>query len=300
MSSATATPPRAPLAPLATEREQRTGRRIVKNTLAYLVLIIFALIYIYPFLIEIATSFKSGADATANPLSLIPSKWTTSESFDKLGDVDFSRWFTNSVVVAIFVTLGRLFFDSLAGYALARLHFVGRRALGGAIIAVMAVPGVVLLIPKYLVLIQLHMFDTYFGMIVPLMADAAGVFIMRQFFISIPVEVEEAARIDGAGTFRTFWSVVLPMARPAVITLTILSFQGSWNEFSYFLVARGSPQLNTLTTGVASLLSGQLGAGNQFPLKLAAALLMTIPTAVVFFIFQRYFIRGASAGSVKG
>jgi multiple sugar transport system permease protein len=132
------------------------------------------------------------------------------------------------------------------------------------------------------------------------LADAAGVFIMRQFFISIPVEVEEAARIDSAGTFRLFWSVVLPMARPAVITLTILSFQGSWNEFSYFLVARGSPQLNTLTTGVASLLSGQLGAGNQFPLKLAAALLMTIPTAVVFFVFQRYFIRGASAGAVKG
>jgi multiple sugar transport system permease protein len=300
VSATIATPPRAPLAQLPTEREQHTGRRIIKHTVAYLVLVIFAAIYIYPFLIEIATSFKSGADATANPLNLVPTTWTTSESFDKLGGVDFSRWFTNSAVVAIFVTLGRLFFDSLAGYALARLHFVGRRALGGAIIAVMAVPGVVLLIPKYLVLVQLHMFDTYFGMIIPLMADAAGVFIMRQFFISIPVEVEEAARIDGAGTFRTFWSVVLPMARPAVITLTILSFQGSWNEFSYFLVARGSPQLNTLTTGVASLLSGQLGAGNQFPLKLAAALLMTIPTAVVFFVFQRYFIRGAGSGAVKG
>ncbi len=300
MSTATATPPRAPLAPLPTEPRRRLGRRITRTVLTYLVLVIFALIYIYPFLIEIASSFKTGADATAHPLSPIPQTWTTEESFSKLAGVDFSRWFTNSVVVALFVTLGRVFFDSLAGYALARLHFLGRRAINGAIVAVMAVPGVVLLIPKYLVLVQLHMYDTYYGMIIPLMADAAGVFIMRQFFISIPVEVEEAARIDGAGTFRLFWSVVLPMARPAVITLTILSFQGSWNEFSYFLVARGSPQLNTLTTGVASLLSGQLGAGNQFPLKLAAALLMTIPTAIVFFVFQRYFIRGASAGAVKG
>lgn len=300
MTAAVEAPPRVPLDPPRARSRRRLGRRIAKVTLAYLVLIVFALIYIYPFLIEIASSFKTGADATAHPLSLIPQEWTTSESFSKLAGVDFSRWFTNSVVVAAFVTVGRVFFDSLAGYALARLHFLGRRAVGGAIVAVMAVPGVVLLIPKYLVLVQLHMYDTYYGMIIPLMADAAGVFIMRQFFISIPEEVEEAARIDGAGTFRLFWSVVLPMARPAVITLTILSFQGSWNEFSYFLVARGSPELNTLTTGVASLLSGQLGAGNQFPLKLAAALLMTIPTAIVFFVFQRYFIRGASAGAVKG
>jgi multiple sugar transport system permease protein len=295
----TPTPRRAPLEPLSTEREQRTGWRVVKQVLAYLVLIVFAVLYIYPFLIEIATSFKSDADATANPLSLIPTTWTT-EAFQTLGNVDFPRWFVNSAVVAIFVTVGRLFFDSLAGYALARLHFAGRRALGAAIIAVMAVPGVVLLIPKYLVLVELHMFNTYFGMIVPLLADAAGVFIMRQFFIAIPVEVEEAARIDGAGIFRTFWSVVLPMARPALITLTILSFQGSWNEFTHFLIARNSQDLNTLTTGVAQLISGQLGAGTQYPLKLAAALLMTIPTAVVFFVFQRYFIRGASAGAVKG
>jgi multiple sugar transport system permease protein len=300
MSTAIETPPSTEQEPAPAPPRRPLGRRVAKIALSYLVLIVFALIYIYPFLIEIASSFKTGADATAHPLNLIPQQWTTSESFSKLAGVDFSRWFTNSVVVALFVTVGRVFFDSLAGYALARLHFLGRRAINGAIVAVMAVPGVVLLIPKYLVLVQLNMFNTYYGMIIPLMADAAGVFIMRQFFISIPEEVEEAARIDGAGTFRLFWSVVLPMARPAVITLTILSFQGSWNEFSYFLVARGSPELNTLTTGVASLLSGQLGAGNQFPLKLAAALLMTIPTAIVFFVFQRYFIRGASAGAVKG
>jgi multiple sugar transport system permease protein len=162
----------------------------------------------------------------------------------------------------------------------------------------MAVPSVVLMIPKFLVLNELNLYNTYAGMIMPLVADAAGVFIMKQFFESIPPSVEEAARIDGAGIFRTFWSVVLPMAKPALITLTVLSFQGSWNELSNFIVSRQSPNLNTLTSGVASLVSGELGQGNQYPLKLAAALLMTIPVAVVFFIFQRHLVRGTE-GAVK-
>ncbi len=114
------------------------------------------------------------------------------------------------MVVTVSVTVGRVFFDSLAGYALARLHYRGRAAIAGAIVAIMAVPGVVLLIPKYLVLVQLHMYDTYFGMIIPLLADAAGIFIMRQFFINITAEVEEAARIDGASVFRTFGQWCFP------------------------------------------------------------------------------------------
>lgn len=143
-----------------------------------------------------------------------------------------------------------------------------------------------------------RIYDTYAGMILPLLVDAAGVFIMKNFFESIPASVEEQARIDGAGVFRTFWSVVLPMARPAVITIIILSFQGSWNELSHFIVSTQSPELTTLTKGVASLASGQLSQGTQYPLKLAAALIMTIPVAVMFFIFQRR-IMNASEGAVK-
>ncbi|WP_088317557.1 carbohydrate ABC transporter permease [Kineosporia sp. R_H_3] len=265
----------------------------------YTVLVVFALVYIYPFLIQLATSFKTEADSTAHPLALWPDP-VTSAAFGRLAEADYPRWFLNSFVVALVVTAGRVFFDSLAGYALARLRFRGRGALFAAVIAVMAVPGVVLLIPKFLVLNQFGMYDSYSGMIVPLLADAAGVFIMKQFFESVPVSVEEAARIDGAGPFRIFWSVVLPMARPALITLTILSFQGSWNELPHFIVSRQSPELNTLTTGVASLVSGQLGSGNQYPLKLAAALLMTVPVALVFFAFQRHFVRGGTEGAVKG
>src|SRR5664280_3357475 len=123
---------------------------------------------------------------------------------------------------------------------------------------------------------------------------------MKQFFDCVSVSIEEAARRDGASVFRTFWPVVLPMARPSLFTLTILSFQGSWNEFSHFLVVTQSPGLKTMVTGLASLASGELGAGTQFPLKMGAALLTTIPVALLFFAFQRYFVRGANEGAEKG
>lgn len=265
----------------------------------YAILIFVAALYIFPFLIQLGTAFKTDADANANPLNPIPITWTT-EVFGQLAQVDFPLWAANSTFIAITVTIGRVFFDSLAGYALSRLRFRGRGAMFGALIAVMAVPGVVLLIPKFLVLNQLGLYDSYAAMIIPLAVDAAGIFIMKQFFDGIPDSVEEAARIDGAGPFRTFWSVVLPMARPALITLTILSFQGSWNELPHFIVSRQSAELNTLTTGVSTLVGGQLSSGNQFPLKLGAALLMTIPVALVFFAFQRYFVRGATEGADKG
>jgi multiple sugar transport system permease protein len=267
--------------------------------LLYVLVVAIAVIYIYPFLIQLATSFKTDADAAANPLALIPDPPTTS-AFERLFTrSDFPLWTFNSLFVTLCVTAGRVFFDSLAGYALARLRFRGRGAVFAAVIAVMAVPSVVLLIPKFLVVNQLGIYNTYAGMILPLLADAAGVFIMKNFFESIPVSVEEAARIDGAGTFRTFWSVVLPMARPALITLVILSFQGSWNELAHFVVSRSDPDLNTLTTGVAALAAGSLGQGTQYPLKLAAALLMTIPVAVLFFVFQRQ-IMASAEGAEKG
>lgn len=266
---------------------------------AYALLIVIAAIYIYPFLISLSGSFKTDADATNNPLSLLPQTWSFAAYERLFTQVPFLLWTANSALVTICVTVGRVFLDSLAGYALSRLQFRGRTWIFAGLIAVMSVPNVVLLIPRFLIIKELGIYNTYAGMIVPLLVDAAGIFIMKQFFESIPVSIEEAARIDGAGIFRTFWTIVLPMARPALITLFILSFQGSWNEFAHFIISRQSTDLNTLTTGVASLFSGQLGSGNQFPLKLAAAVLMTIPVAVLFFIFQRK-IMSTTEGAEKG
>ena len=284
--------------PTLHRREQPSGRIILGRSVLYTALIAIAVVYIFPFLIDLATSFKTEADAAADPLSLVPATITTA-AYEKLFlNSDFPIWFKNSAIVTIVVTLGRVFFDSLAGYALARLHFRGRNAMFAGLIAVMSVPSVVLLIPKFLVINQLGIYDSYAGMIIPLLTDAAGIFIMKNFFESIPQSVEEQARIDGAGTFRVFWSVVLPMARPALITIIILSFQGSWNELSHFIISTQSPDLTTLTKGVASLASGQLSQGTQYPLKLAAAAIMTIPVAIVFFVFQKR-ITNSSDGSVK-
>ncbi|ATO14395.1 carbohydrate ABC transporter permease [Micromonospora sp. WMMA1998] len=286
-------------APVA-RRGDRGTRARVNRVLGYAVLIFFGLVFLYPFVIQLGNSLKTEPDAAANPLSPFPDPLTLA-GFERIfSGTNFPLWLGNSLLVTVLVTLGRVFFDSLAGYALARLRFRGRAGLFAAVIAVMAVPGVVLLIPKFLVLKQIGLYDSYAGLIVPLLADAAGVFIMKQFFESIPVSVEEAARIDGAGVFRTFWSVVLPMARPALITLTILSFQGSWNEFPHSLVSVQDPDLFTLPRGLADLVSGSLGKGTQYPLKLGAALLATIPVAVLFVIFQRYFVRGANEGADKG
>lgn len=264
----------------------------------YGVLAVLALVYILPFVINVATSFKSEPEAASNPLSPIPQTFTVEAYRQLFLSSDFPLWFTNSVVITLVVTLGRVLFDSMAGYALARIPFRGRTVVFALLVAVMAVPNVVLLIPKFLVVNQLGIYDSYAGMIIPLLADAAGVFIMKNFFESIPVSVEEQARVDGAGPFRLFWSVVLPMARPALMTIVILSFQGSWNELNHFIVASQSPELFTLTKGVAQLASGGLGAGTQFPLKLAAAAIMTIPVAVVFFVFQKRIVN-AQVGAVK-
>jgi len=282
------------------------GRRVAPRKVAgYAVLALFAVIYLYPFLIQIATSLKTDPQASAHPLSLVPNPFDVTawkRMFGLTSDtpVPVGTWLFNSVLVTLVVTVCRVFFDSLAGYALSRLHFRGRSFLFASVLAVMSVPGVALLVPKFLIVTYLGIFDTYSAMILPLIVDAAGIFIMKQFFDSVSISIEEAARMDGASIFRTFWSVVLPMARPALITLTILSFQGSWNEFSHFLVTTQSPQYKTMVTGLASLTSGELGAGSQFPLKMGAALLTTIPVALLFFAFQRHFVRGANEGAEKG
>jgi multiple sugar transport system permease protein len=264
----------------------------------FIVLVVLAFVYIVPFIIQIVNSFRPDAEVIREPLSVGLGSWTTAAYERLFTRSDFPLWSMNSFIVTLSVTLGRVFFVSLAGYALARIPFRGRGIVFATFIAIMAVPGVVLLIPKFLIIKELGMYDAYTGMIIPLLADAAGVFIMKNFFESIPVAVEEQARIDGAGVFRTFWSIVLPMSLPAVMTIVILSFQGSWNELSHFIVSTQSTDLTTLTKGVAQLASGQLSQGSQFPIKLAAALLMTVPVAVVFFIFQKR-IMNVGAGAVK-
>lgn len=285
-----------------TDRFSPWPRKLTFRLVAYGLLALGTILYLGPFLIQLATSFKTDATAAANPVSLIPNPvstaaWEIVAGGNPAYPIPVARWVTNSFLVTGSVTLGRLVIDSLAGYALARLRFPGRPVLLSTVIAVLAVPGVVLLIPRFLVVNQLGMFDTYAGMILPLLFDAVGILLMRAAFQAVPPELEEAARIDGASVLRTFWSVVLPLVKPALVTVTIFSFQGSWNEFTHFLVATSDPDLATLNLGIARLSAGDLRGPTQFPLKLALATMSTIPIALVYVFFSRYFVRfGATTG----
>ncbi len=241
-----------------------------KRTTSYTILALFSLIYIGPFLITIATSFKTDSEAVADPLSLVPDPFTLDAWKELFGIVDsqvdirLGRWTVNSVFITLCVTAGRVGLAAMAGYALARLDFPGRRTIFAVILGVMMVPGVVLLIPRFLVLKELSLRNTYPGMILPLVIDCAAIYLMKQNFEQIPKSVEEAAAIDGANIFRTWRYVVLPMAKPGLIAITILSVQGAWNEFTMFLVATDDPQYKTLVLGLAQFRGG-LGSGQSIP-----------------------------------
>jgi multiple sugar transport system permease protein len=279
-------------------RQSRAGERL-RLVLSYGLLLLIALVFLYPFMLAISTSFKTLPEINQRPTALIPQTFTL-EGYERMFALNVGRWAFNSFLIATIVTVTTVLFAALAGYALARIRFPGSRVLFWAVIGTLMVPGIVQLIPMFIVLKGLGMIDTYAGLTVPKMVTAFGVFLMAQFFESIPRELEEAARMDGAGRMRTFFQVVLPLARPAVVALIIFSFQGSWNEFMHPLIVIATNQdLYTLPLGLA-LLRGGLGQNLQWNALLAGSMLTTLPMALIFVFFQRYFIEGISYSGVKG
>jgi multiple sugar transport system permease protein len=269
----------------------------------YTALIIASAFYVMPFVLAVITSFKSLPDYAANSSSLTFDSSLGSPTLDgvrglRSDRILFPRWLLNSTIVSIFVVIGRVVLSALAGYALARIRFPGYKVVFGLILSVMMIPGIVLAIPRFLLLKELGLINTYAGLILPLMFDCFGIFLMKQFMEQIPIDLEEAAAIDGAGRLRTFTTVILPVAKPAVITLAILSTVGSWNEFLHPLIAANRNELRTLPVGLAQL-RGQFGSSTPWNTVMAASVLMTIPMAIIYFVFQRYFRQGM-AGAVKG
>jgi multiple sugar transport system permease protein len=271
----------------------------VRLVLSYGLLFLIALSFIYPFILAIATSFKTLPEINQNPVSPIPQTFTL-EGYQRMFALNVDRWAFNSFFVAALVTVTTVLFAALAGYALSRIRFPGSQAVFLSILGTMMIPGIVMLIPMFIILKALGMIDSYSGLIVPKMVTAFGIFLMAQFFEAVPAEIEEAARMDGAGRFRTFFQVVLPLARPAIVALIIFSFQGNWNEFMHPLIVITTNQdLYTLPLGLA-LLRGGLGQNLQWNALMAGSMLTTLPMALIFLFFQRYFIEGISYSGVKG
>lgn len=307
---------------------QPSAQSILRRVLAVLgfaFLILFALIETMPFVLTVANSFKClpatreasqafiptppfgvdcrGADGVMLPATATTSGLTFNPALDgylRILQYDFGRWFGNSVIYAVAITILRVLFNSLAGYALARLKFPGKRIMFFIILGTLMIPGIVLLIPRFIILQQIGILGTIQGVVLALAADAFGVFLMKQFFESIPEEIEEAAMVDGAGRFRMFFQIVLPMATPALTALTIFSFQGTWNNFMDVLIIIGmNPDLWNLPLGLAQL-RGQFGDTLEWNTFLAGAVFTTLPMALIFFFFQRYFVEGVSYSGLKG
>lgn len=311
----------------AMQSPQRSARRSAGRFLGIAgitILIIVALIEVMPFVFTVANSFKCLPAINQNPAAIIPvppygidcvqdgrvlpaaatstalTFNPTLDGYEEVFAANLGLWFMNSLIFSVSITILHVILDSLAGYALSRIRFPGNRAIFFIILGTLMIPGVVLLIPRFIILQQLGILNTYQGLIIPLAADAFGIFLMKQFFDTVPVEIEEAAMVDGASRFVIFFRVVLPLATPALTALAIFSFQGQWNNFmDALIIIGGNPQLYTLTLGLATLrgASGETLRWHQF---LAGAVITTVPLAIVFFTFQRYFVEGTSYSGLAG
>jgi multiple sugar transport system permease protein len=260
----------------------------------YLVLGAVGIAMVFPFLWMIATSFKHPADIYT--LSLLPSQPTLDNYVTALTRFPFARWFANSVLVAGLTTLSVAFFDSLAGYVLAKLQFPFKSIIFVAILCTLMVPTEMLVIPWYILSVDYHWTDSYWGIMFPGMISAFGVFLMRQFMQTVPNELLDAGRIDGLGEFGLF--VALPLVRPALAALCILTFLGNWNAFLWPLIVIQDPLMRTLPVGLSQFSYGEAGA--RWELIMTGASIATIPVLIVFAIFQRQIIRGVALTGLKG
>jgi multiple sugar transport system permease protein len=276
------------------------GSRKVKRVLRYVVLILLALLFISPLIFMLATSFKTSGDAASLPPSLIPDPFTTDAYRTVTGagtETPVLRWFANSMVAATLHALLVVATSALAAYPLARMEFPGKKIVFGLIIATLFVPPVILIIPNYLIVGELRWLDTLIAIIVPTAASAFGVFFLRQFFIGLPVELEEAARLDGANRWLTFWKIVLPLSRPALVTLGMLAFLTNYNDFLWPVYVLFSPEQQTIPPGLSTL---QTANAVRYDLLMAGAVIASIPVLALFVGAQRFIIEGVSRSGVKG
>jgi len=279
-------------APLRRLRELRPS-----TVVATLALVIVSAVVLLPIAIIVFTAFKPVAEVNAFPPSLLPDEWTLDNLEQVTADLPFARLIANSFAFAGGVTLFALVFDSLAAYALARIDFAGRKVLLIAIIATLMIPFQATLIPLYQLVADLGWVNTYTGLIAPRAADAFGIFFLRQFFLALPRDIDAAARMDGAGEFRVFRSIVLPNAMPALLTLGLFTFVNNWNDLLWPLVFTTDAEMGTITSGL-TLLTGPSGIVPH-GVMMAGSLIAILPLVVAFLFVQRRFIENIATTGLK-
>jgi multiple sugar transport system permease protein len=294
MSTTTTSAPARP-AP-ASPPEPRTARRFPWRALF---LGLLALLFLAPLLWMVTTSLKSTAEVSKADLTFLPETPTT-EGYEKIlgaPQTPVGQWFLNSMIAATAQTLLVLIVATMAAYALARLSFPGKRIITALILATLFVPPISLLIPNYVIVSQLGWLDSLTAVIVPGAAGAFGVFFLRQFFLSMPIELEEAALLDGASRWKIFLTVIVPLSRPALATLALLTFLANWNDFLWPLYVLFSPERLTIQPGLSTLQSAYT---TDYATILAGGAIASIPVLILFLISQRFVIEGIARGGLKG
>ncbi|WP_404470117.1 carbohydrate ABC transporter permease [Sutcliffiella horikoshii] len=264
----------------------------IGKALLYGILVLYAVITLVPFIWAVSSSFKTLEEIVSGTINFIPRNFTLDNYKQIFLEQElFPRWLLNSLIIGVAGTSLNLLFNSMAGYALARLSFPGRKTLFIIILAVLMIPAQVTMIPNYLILRELGWLNSYQGMIVPAMINATFIFMMRQFFINFPKELEEAAEMDGLSRFGTFFKIVLPLAKPALAAQAIFVFMGFWNDFMRPLIILSDPSMFTLPLGLNTFKGQYISYWNYI---MAASMVFTLPVLLLYGFFNRYFIKGIS------
>lgn len=277
--------------------KKKKSSAVLRRVLLYIVLILIAVIMVVPFFWMLSTSLKTQYDAVKIPPVWIPDppQW---ENYVKLfTEQPMFQFMLNTIKIVFFVVLGQLFFSSLAAYSFARISFKGRNVVFFFYIATLMVPGQVTMIPTYLMFAKAGLTDNHLALILPAFFSAFGVFLLRQFFMSLPRELEEAAEIDGCNPFMTYWRIMLPLVVPAMLTLGVFTLMNTWNDYMGPLIYLSSPEKYTMTLGIAYFKGVYT---TQWNLVMAGSIVSVVPILIAYLCAQKYFIEGIAFSGVKG
>lgn len=268
-----------------------------QHLLVHLILILGIGITILPFLWMIVTSFKTVGESMAIPPTILPKSWDFKSYRDTIETLAFGTIYKNTIISTIVTVIAQISFCTMAGYAFGRLNFPGKNIIFVALLAILMVPGQIFLLPQYLIVQKLGLLNTIPALFLPNLFSAFGTFLMRQFFMALPKELEEAALLDGCGYFGLFSKIMLPLVKPGVVALTIFTAKFAWNDFMWPLIVNTDPNKMTLAPSL-SLLKGQYAT--NYPGQMAGAVMSVIPMIILFFIFQKQFIEGVAQTGIKG
>lgn len=285
----------------ARRRRRLRASTVVAQPLTYILLTLLAVIAVVPFFWMVSTSLKTAVEASTYPPSLWPSAPQWHDYSDVFNAAPFLTFFRNTIFYSLCVTVGQLAFCSTAAFAFARLRFPGRNVLFVLYLATLMVPTLVTLVPSFILMKWFGWLNTIWAMTIPgMLGSAFGTFLLRQFMLGIPKELDEAAILEGASLFRVYWQIVLPLVRSPLVVLAVLTIMTVWNDFAWPLVMLNSNNVMTLTLGLAVFATGGTEEYVNVPLAMAAATMVVAPLIIIFIVAQRYFIRGFALSGFGG